>query len=514
MPTQTLKNKPATASRASTRFVAAILFSSLLVLSLSFWIYWQQRKSSLHPPRLSIQQTEHLDAWTVIGGTWKIADHVIYSNHVDQRGVKLVTGSSEWANYTLTADMQFIGDRGDMGVIIRSNDEEEGLDAYNGYYVALRIDGGSLIIGRSNYGWVEARPAPLPGGVHSSTWYRLRVTAYGCNIAASVQNLTTRQTAWIAFKERSCVKTGRVGLRAVDIDGMWRNVSVQQARWADYLELSSHAASVEQPVVLTGPPWWTPWHVAMLFAAALAFALLIQLVYFRILRWKTYTIMQERERLAHEIHDTMAQSFAGVGYQIQGIRSSVVRSNHQDSRYIADQLSVAYQLIRRCHSEASGTIAMLALSSPDDRQDLLQVLASTANKIAGNKIKTTTVLHGNIAPLSLSLTDALLHIGQEAIANAVSHAAPTTLTLTLRYEESNVELSIQDDGHGFDLTPQTMGFGLLGMQKRARNVAATLNITTLPGAGTTVAVRAKRPKDKLLKRIMLKLKTGFQDIPE
>ncbi len=127
------------------------------------------------------------------------------------RGAKLVTGSRDWKNYTLNADIWFDKDDGDMGTLIRSNDEQDGLDSYNGYYVGLRMDGGDLIIGRSNYGWIEARPVMLPGGIHPLVWYRLRVTAYNCNIAASVQNLDTRQTAWIAFEERSCVRQDALG---------------------------------------------------------------------------------------------------------------------------------------------------------------------------------------------------------------------------------------------------------------------------------------------------------------
>ncbi len=159
---------------------------------------------------------------------------------------------------------------------------------------------------------------------------------------------------------------------------MWRNIRVTGAGWNGYLELARHATSVEQPVVLEGPPWWTPWHAAMLFAGVLGLALLTQLVYFRVQQWKAFAITQERERLAHEIHDTMAQSFAGVGYQIQGIRRSVMRGGHQDSRHISDQLSVAYQLVRKCHEEAGRTIAMFSASSPPIQQNLLGALAKTA----------------------------------------------------------------------------------------------------------------------------------------
>jgi len=661
--------------------------------------------------------------WKAYGGSWEI-DNGVLRNNSDERGAKLLAGSTEWRNYTLTADVRFDGEHGDIGVILRSNEEEEGVDAYNGYYVGLRIWDGTVVIGRSAYGWMEARPVPMPGSVHAAAWYRLKVTAYGCNIAASAQNLTTLQTAWVAFTEEPCVESGRIGLRSVDTGGIWRNISVSPAGLNDYQELRQYAASVESPEfpkreadynsffrylpadnsaahfsdadavaaarvvpiadlqdlprtqgesvvvrgvviltspalyiqdstggilvrdaqiphlnvgdaveigghaqpglysavitggtvrllwsgnpippmaitpaqaasgaydssfveiegrltgmelalrgdqvldltqggqsfravyanrsgdffhqlernsllrirgvcvldrrytqertpfvvllrsvddieVLAGPPWWTPWHIGMLFASAIVFALLIQFAYFRIQQWKVSAITYERNRLAHEIHDTMAQSFAGIGYQLQGIRTGVLRGDRQDNRFIADQLSVAYQLVRNCHEEASRTISMLGSSSPKIQSDLLGTLAETARKIAGDRIRTKTELRGAPFPLNLRFANALLQIGQEAIANAVSHANPTALNIALHYREGGVDLVVEDNGEGFDYRPEKAGFGILGMQKRARDIAGTLNIYTSPGHGTRVHLRASHQPVSLRKRMFASAK--------
>ena len=482
-------------------------------IALAAWSWPRShRADSAVPPHSFALRAGHMEEWKAIGGQWQIVDGVMY-NYSPERGAKLLAGSSEWRNYTLNSDIRFTEGGVDMGMMIRSNNEMEGVDTYNGYYVGLRNLDGTIVIGRSDFGWLEARPFPMPGGIHPGVWYRMRVTAYQCNIAASVQNLTTLETAWIAFEERSCVESGRIGLRSLNPGGMWRNISVEPADWNNYQDLRRHAAFVERPLVPAGPPWWTPWHVGMLFSAALGLALLTQLVYFRVQQWKAYTITQERERLAHEIHDTMAQSFAGVGYQIQGIRRSVVRGDRQDSRQIADQLSVAYQLVRKCHEEASRTIAMLGSSSPQIQQNLLGSLAETARRIAGNQIKTITRLQGNSIPLNLRLADALLHIGQEAIANAVGHSDPTVLTLTLSYEGGDVELIVEDNGQGFEYTPEKAGFGILGMQKRARDVAGALRILSAPGRGTQVRVTASLQQDKLRKRLFATLKERFMSIP-
>jgi signal transduction histidine kinase len=663
-------------------------------------------------------QTSRLDHWHSYGGAWELTNNAIHNNS-DERGAKLLTGSYQWADYTLTAEIKFDGDHGDMGVIVRSNREEEGVDAYDGYYVGLRTWDGTLVTGRSNYGWVEARPVAMPGGAHASTWYRLVVTVVGCKIASSSQNLSTGQTAWLAFQDPNCVRSGRIGLRSLGTGGIWKAISVSPASMSDYTALASHAASLEQPEfpkreadynryyrfystehvsmqpaepnqaasdarlrisdlqnlprntqtsvnvrgivtltspgfyvqdasgavlvsgvalpsvnvgdtveisgmvqpglfspvihqakvrpmwsgtpappvsvtalqaasgaydahfievegtltsietdasgytvlnledsgqtfravykdqsgkpihrleknsylrlrgvcvidrvytgaitpfavllrsdgdlqILSGPPWWTPVHVTMLFAGLLLLALLAQIVYFRIQRWKALAITQERERLAHEIHDTMAQSFAGVGYQIQGIRSSVLRGEQKDSSYIANQLNVAYQLVRRCHEEASQTVAMLASSTPIPN-DLLSELEATTHRIAAGQVQTKTETLGTPVELNLRLVNALLHMGQEAVTNALRHSEATVIRLTLAFEADRVRLTVADDGKGFDPSINKSGFGIQGMQKRAREIGADLHIHAVPGSGTEVVVIADVQQTTFTSRLL------------
>lgn len=647
---------------------------------------------------------DSLAGWTSYGGSWSVDNGVIH-NDSDERGAKLVTGDPRWADYTLRADVKFDGDHGDLGVIIRSNDEEEGVDAYNGYYIGLRTVDGTLVGGRSDYGWMESRSVPVIGGIDSTTWYRLTVTAVGCDIAAQAENLSTGQKTWIAMTESPCVRHGRVGLRSLATGGSWKNLTVEPATRADLLALERHAAAIGHPefprheadynrlfrfspvpsassvsaalpkvteprisdllglsrlnatpvvvrgivtltspqlyvqdasagvrvepstavrlnvgddvevsgdahpglystvitqatvrqlwpgipfppvsvtpleaalgsydrrfvevdgrltrvergqngrevldledrgesfraiyagtgtrsgrtpavgsylrvrgicvldprytgetvpfalllrseddfYVLAGPPWWTPFHLALLFAAALALALGVQVAYFRIRQWKTLLVTEERERMAHDIHDTMAQSFAGVGYQLQGIRSGLRRGECRDWQQIEEQLNVACSLVSHCHNEASRTIAMLASTRMEEKQDLLRQLEQTTVRIAQGHVKAIAVLEGVPSRIDLRVADALLHIGQEAITNALSHAHPSLIRITLAFELRSVTLKIQDDGCSFVMTPENAGFGILGMQRRAREIGAKLVFRGTPGQGTTVQVTA------------------------
>jgi signal transduction histidine kinase len=247
--------------------------------------------------------------------------------------------------------------------------------------------------------------------------------------------------------------------------------------------------------VLAGPPWWTPFHMTLLFMGLLVLALLIQVVYFRIQRWKTLAITQERERLAHDIHDTMAQSFAGVGYQIQGIRSSIVHGTHNGPSEVADKLDVAYKLVRRCHEEASRTVAMFGVSL-EGSGGLVDELENTVVRIAGEQVKAIVLLEGTSQPLSLRLTKALLHIGQEAITNSLRHGAPKQVRIVLGFERKELYLTIADDGCGFDETRVKPHFGMQGMRQKTRELGGQLAITSKVGSGTEVTVRVPLQQER------------------
>jgi len=491
------------------RLLIAVSAIAVLGGAVWAWLHWQNSGSTVPVRAYQLQAGKNAE-WTNYGGSWEFVDGAVKSNSYE-RGAKLLTGSGHWEDYTMTSEIWFEGPAADMGVVIRTNDESEGVDAYRGYFVGIRSLDGTLVMGRANYSWTEVLPVTMPGGIHPFQWYRLRVTAYGCDIAASVTNLATQQSAWIAFEEHFCVRRGRFGLRTLNANAEWRNIRIEPATWGDLHALEQHASFVQHPVVVDGPPRWTPWHVGMLFVGALALALLTQLAYFRIQNWKAETITRERERLAHDIHDTMAQGFAGVGYQIQGIRKSILRAKRLDARLIADQLSVAYQLVRSCHEEARRTIAMLGSASPRIQHNLLGALAETAQKTAGDKIKTTAELHGNPTPLNLRLADALLHIGQEAIANALGHGDPTSLKIRLSYQDGCVELTVEDDGSGFEYSPESRGFGILGMQKRARDIGSRLELLSTPGTGTQVRVQANLHELTLRNRVLTVIKSRLKD---
>jgi signal transduction histidine kinase len=256
--------------------------------------------------------------------------------------------------------------------------------------------------------------------------------------------------------------------------------------------------------VLQGPPWWTPWHATLLVLIVVLAACSVQLLYFRFRQWKMDAISRERERLAHDIHDTMAQSFAGIGYQIQGLRTSIIRNTAVSREEIADELASTSDLVSRCHADASRTIEMLGAPSPEEAGDLLGMLAEKAYKISGGKISVYKEEQGEIRPINSSVHAVLLHIGQEAISNAITHGQPSAMTFTLLYEARSATLMIVDDGDGFDVVPEEDGFGIIGMRSRAKEIGGILEVLSAPGVGTRVGVTFPLSRYAFARRFVLR----------
>jgi signal transduction histidine kinase len=110
--------------------------------------------------------------------------------------------------------------------------------------------------------------------------------------------------------------------------------------------------------------------------------------------------------------------------------------------------------------------------------------------VAGGSVRVIATSTGEVRPLNLRTADTLYRIGQEALANAIRHAHPNTLSISLEYEKNAVRLSIGDDGVGFAPREDHRSFGVKGMLKRASSISAKLEISGEPGKGTIVSVTA------------------------
>jgi signal transduction histidine kinase len=680
--------------------------AALVVVLLAGFFFWRFTSSRRDSPSSYTASFDRRDEWTAYGGTWEAEDGVMRNNS-DERGAKLMNGSPRWKNYSVEADVQLLGQYGDAGLILRAQNEEEGVDAYNGYFAGLRDLDETVILGRADFGWREYLSVPVKPTIHAQTWYHLKFLAYECDFVATATSLSGNTTK-AAVRNQDCLRSGRLGLKSYQTGAQWRNVQVKPATRADevamigpdppplavardvtggatsdsldrdleaiHRETRNHQfdpmavpiASLRQlapgkstqvtvhgvvtltspvlyiqdagaglaiarsndhapleigdeveaggdllpgdfsstlrnagvrvlwshspapPVAVTAsqatsgafdamfieiegvlqkkeqgpkqslvltlssgsqnfraivsdkgrgsfpwtlqdqsrlllhgicvvdpaytqnqtpfavilpsiddielvqrPPWWTPGHIAIAVLLLLLLLLAVQAVHGRIERMKLRAVFEERERLAHEIHDTLAQSFAGIGFQLQAIHDEV--GNETELR---EHLNLASDLVRTSHDEARRSISALR-SETVEKLGLLQALDECAARIATGgtmTVKVRDIGGSDSASIPPRIADALYRIGQEAIANAVRHADASHVEVSLMHEPAEWQLSIEDNGRGFPAGQATASFGIRGMGKRAESIGARLDISSAPGKGTSVRVHVPRPK--------------------
>jgi signal transduction histidine kinase len=242
--------------------------------------------------------------------------------------------------------------------------------------------------------------------------------------------------------------------------------------------------SGEDARMVEAPPWWNAEHLIELILGILTLSFGLQLVYTSVKRSRLRAVIEERQRLAREMHDTLAQSFAGLGFQLEALSDEV-----EPGSAIRKQLESTVEMVRSGHMEARRNIAALR-SSNLEQAGLAKALEQAAHTIVqGGAIKITLSMRGAPRQIPPRIDDTLFRIGQEAIANAVRHAQPRTIHLRLIYGRRSVKLTVQDDGHGFSTASDGAGFGIRGMKQRADAIAANLRIRSCPDSGTVVTVR-------------------------
>lgn len=199
-------------------------------------------------------------------------------------------------------------------------------------------------------------------------------------------------------------------------------------------------------------------------------------------------VLRERSRLTREIHDTVLQGFAGVVYQLQAASNSFEKSPETSRQRLERALALADRSLR----EARQAISCMRLTHLENGS-LSEALSEMGTQsVDGTSIGFEMTMKGRAHPLRYDVQAALYLIAREAVVNAVRHANPRRISLALIYSGARVEVTIRDDGSGFDPNrePQTGHLGAIGMRERASEIDARLDISSQPGRGTTVTVAA------------------------
>ena len=234
--------------------------------------------------------------------------------------------------------------------------------------------------------------------------------------------------------------------------------------------------------LLSPAPWWTPRHLTFLFLSLLPLLALAYHIHLRNMRARMALIVEERSRIAREIHDTLAQGFAGIALQLQGVNRTMGPQSPATNAHLA----MALQMVRRSRAEAHRSIATLrTLHSYEDLAVMMRKLLGQLTDPAG--LALTVTQRGTACPLSDEVTSQILRISQETIANTVEHAFATSVGVTILYAANRMTVEIRDDGRGFNPdmagSVETGHFGLTGIRERAQQIRGLLYIRSGP-AGT------------------------------
>jgi signal transduction histidine kinase len=205
----------------------------------------------------------------------------------------------------------------------------------------------------------------------------------------------------------------------------------------------------------------------------------------------TAGVLAERDRLAREIHDTLAQGLSSIQLLLRAAERALPQAPENAARHVDQARQAAVDNL----AEARRFVA--ALTPPTLEGTTLACALERLCTTTSARHRITARLHlaGDPAPLTTAHEVALLRIAQSALANTVRHAEATTVDVTLSHLGDQVALDVVDDGHGFDPAllpapdPETGGFGLAAMRARAQALGGALTIESAPGHGTTLAAR-------------------------
>jgi len=203
------------------------------------------------------------------------------------------------------------------------------------------------------------------------------------------------------------------------------------------------------------------------------------------------SILEERNRMAREIHDTLAQAFTGILAQV-GAANQVLTD---DVEATGAHLDLIKELARTGLTEARRSVFALRpqLLEEGSLQSALHRLIAQIRTAA---MDTTLYyeIEGTVYSLPAEVETNLLRMGQEALTNAIRHANADEIRVQLVYDRDQFCLRVRDNGQGFGVgsIPSSEGFGLLGMSERAERIGAQLTIRSQPGQGTEIIVTVNR----------------------
>lgn len=235
------------------------------------------------------------------------------------------------------------------------------------------------------------------------------------------------------------------------------------------------------------PSWWTRAHLLLLAGIGVILFLIGISGYYRVKHARYRALAEERATIARDIHDTLAQGYAGITLQLEALEQTIER----DPQRAKDLLSESLQMVRHSRDESHLSIDILRSFSRNERLDVL-VAHCIQQLRAASGAAIEQQVSGEPPPLSYKLVSNLFRTTQEALVNAVNHARASKIVVRIGYRKGEVQIEVEDNGKGFSPAgisgPEEGHFGLTGMRERCTAINAKLELDS-GCSGTTIRVR-------------------------
>jgi signal transduction histidine kinase/ligand-binding sensor domain-containing protein len=240
----------------------------------------------------------------------------------------------------------------------------------------------------------------------------------------------------------------------------------------------------------------TFWFYALLLLAAAGMVTLFLKRRLRVAEGEFRAVLGERNRIAREIHDTLAQGYVGISVQLE-VLAELLRQHKVEAA--ARHLDVTRGNVREGLADARQSI--WALRSQDSGETTLPVELRRIVEAAGSHgFESNFSIYGAYRPLPPGTEREILRVAQEAIHNVKKHAGAKQLSVQLEYGREAIALEVRDDGSGFAVgeqqEPSQGHYGLTGMRERAATIGGTLEVSSVPGEGTAVRLQAPAPRER------------------
>jgi signal transduction histidine kinase len=242
------------------------------------------------------------------------------------------------------------------------------------------------------------------------------------------------------------------------------------------------------------PIEWRPhlyrsaWFLALCALLMVGGILLVHQLRLRQVHARYEAVLEERNRIAREMHDTIIQGCAGASALLEAV--VVLEPEAKGPR--KDLLDSARQQIRATVDEARQAVWNLrqkGTASPE----ITQLLGNMAQQVGHmSRVPVRFEASGKPLPLDRTVEYVLLMVAREAVSNAVHHAQPEEVRIEVNFDKDKMRMQVVDNGRGFNLeealASQSSHFGLVGMRERIEHLGGRFEIESAPGSGTRLCV--------------------------